>query len=189
MYEGMSELRLESDDLPAATQALLRSQELGGPIGLPQYRYRSRVAAARIRTAEGDPVGALHLLDEAERVYVSDCFPNVRPIPALKARLHVARGESGEALVWVRESGLSVQDDLSYLREFEHITLARVLLAGCATEGSQPALHEVTQFLERLLTAAKGGQDGKRHRAPGASVARPPETRGQRFRVRITGTR
>ncbi|HEY5184232.1 MAG TPA: LuxR C-terminal-related transcriptional regulator [Actinomycetes bacterium] len=178
MYEGMSELRLESDDLPAATQALLRSQELGGPIGLPQYRYRSRVAAARIRTAEGDPVGALHLLDEAERVYVSDCFPNVRPIPALKARLHLARGESGEALVWVRESGLSVQDDLSYLREFEHITLARVLLAGCATEGSQPALHEVTQFLERLLTAAKEGAGREASSSSGCFCRSPTRNEG-----------
>ena len=34
-----------------------------------------------------------------------------------------------EALDWAREQGLSVDDDLSYVREFEHITLARVLLA------------------------------------------------------------
>ena len=41
----------------------------------------------------------------------------------------VAQGRLGEALDWARERGLSVDDDLSYLREFEHITLARVLLA------------------------------------------------------------
>ncbi len=157
MYVGMSEVLLERDDLPAATQALLRSRELGEHTGLPQNRYRSRVAAARIRAAEGDLAGATHLLDEAERVYVSDFFPNVRPIPAMNARAHAAHGELSEALGWVRDSGLTVEDDLSYLREFEHITLARVLLAGGATEGSQPSLPEVSRFLERLRMAAAAG--------------------------------
>ena len=78
---------------------------------------------------QGDLDGALDLLDEAERLYVSDFFPNVRPVAALKTRVWVAQGRLGEALGWAREQGLSAQDDLSYLREFEHITLARVLLA------------------------------------------------------------
>jgi LuxR family maltose regulon positive regulatory protein len=161
MYVGMSELHRERGDLSAATAQLLRSQELGEHTGLPQNRYRWRVAMARIRAAEGDLTGALHLLGEAERVYVGDFFPNVRPIPAMKARVHVAQGDLGGALRWVRESGLSIEDDLSYLREFEHITLARLLLAGCGTGGSEPTLHEVTQFLEHLLTAAEqGGRTG-----------------------------
>ena len=70
MYVGMSELHRERDDLPAATQHLLRSQELGEHTGLPQNPYRWRVAMARIREAEGDLDGALDLLDEAERLYV-----------------------------------------------------------------------------------------------------------------------
>ncbi len=161
MYVGMSEVLLERDDLPAATQVLVRSQELGEHTGLPQNPYRSRVAMARIRTAEGDLAGALHLLDEAERVYVSDFFPNVRPVPAMKARVLVRRGELDEALDWARERGLSVEDDLSYLREFEHITLARVLLASYTKDNSQRTIHEVTQFLERLLPAAEeGGRTG-----------------------------
>ena len=39
---------------PPRTQHLLRSQELGEHAGLPQNRYRWRVAMARIRQAEGD---------------------------------------------------------------------------------------------------------------------------------------
>ena len=151
MYVGMSEIHRERDDLPAATQQLLRSQELGEHNGLPQNRYRSRVAMARVREAEGDLGGALDLLDEAERLYVGDFFPNVRPVPAVRARVRIAQGESGEALGWARERGLSAADDLSYLREFEHITLARVLLA----EGSG---QEATRLLERLLRAAEEGQ-------------------------------
>jgi LuxR family maltose regulon positive regulatory protein len=49
MYVGMSELHRERNDLDAATQHLLRSKELGEFAGLPQNRYRWRVAMARIR--------------------------------------------------------------------------------------------------------------------------------------------
>jgi LuxR family maltose regulon positive regulatory protein len=157
MYVGMSEVHRERDDLPGATQQLLRSQQLGEHTGLPQNRYRWRVAMARIREAEGDLGGALDLLNEAERLYVGDFFPNVRPVPALRARLRVAQGELGEALGWARERGLSVADDLSYLREFEHITLARVLLARYATERAERPIHEATRLLEGLLRAAEEG--------------------------------
>jgi LuxR family maltose regulon positive regulatory protein len=158
MHVGMSEVHRERDDLPGATQQLLRSQELGEHIGLPQNRHRWRVAMARIRQAEGDLGGAIDLLNEAERFYTSDFFPNVRPIPALRARVRVAQGELGEALGWARERGLSVDDDLSYLREFEHITLARVLLARHAAERAERPVHEATRLLERLLRAAEEGQ-------------------------------
>ena len=157
MYVGMSEVHRERDDLPAATQQLLRSQELGEHTGLPQNRYRWRVAMARIREAEGDLGGALDLLNEAERLYVGDFFPNVRPVPALRARVRVAQGELGEALGWARERGLSVDDDLSYLRECEHITLARVLLARYAAEQPERSIQEATRLLERLLRAAEEG--------------------------------
>ena len=158
MYVGMSEVHRERDDLPAATQQLLRSQELGEHTGLPQNRYRWRVAMARIREAEGDLGGALDLLNEAEHLYVGDFFPNVRPIPALRARVRVAQGELGEALGWARERDLSFDDDLSYLREFEHITLARVLLARYTDERAERPVQEATRLLEGLLRAAEEGQ-------------------------------
>jgi hypothetical protein len=72
MHVGMSEVLRERDDLHAATQHLLRSQELGEHIGLPQNPYRWRSAMARIREAEGDLGGALDLLNEAERLYAGD---------------------------------------------------------------------------------------------------------------------
>jgi LuxR family maltose regulon positive regulatory protein len=157
MYVGISEIHRERNDLPTATQYLLRSQELGEHLGLPQNPYRWRVAMARIREAEGDLSGALDLLNEAERLYVSDFFPNVRPVPAWRARVWVEQGALGEALGWARERGLSVEDDLSYLREFEHITLVRVLLAQHTAERADRSLHEATQLLDRLLQAAKAG--------------------------------
>jgi ATP/maltotriose-dependent transcriptional regulator MalT len=158
MYVGMSEIARERNDLHAARQLLLRSQELGEQAGLPQNRYRWRVAMARVRQAEGDLGGALDLFNEAERLYVSDFFPNVRPVPALRARVWIAQGRLGQALGWAREQGLSADDGLSYLREFEHITLARLLLARDQDEGAERSAHEAARLLERLLRAAEEGQ-------------------------------
>ena len=162
MHVGMSEIHCERDDLNSATQHLQKSQELGEHTGLSQNRYRWRVAMARVAQAEGNLAGALDLLNEAERCYVSDFFPNVRPVPALKARVWVRQGRFGEALGWAREHGLSVDDDLSYLREFEHITLARLFLARHEDECAERSVHEAIRLLERLVLAAEeGGRTGR----------------------------
>jgi LuxR family transcriptional regulator, maltose regulon positive regulatory protein len=161
IYVGMSELERERNDLHAATQHLLRSKEQGEHTGFPQNPYRWRVAMARTLEAQGDLDGALDLLQEAERLYVSDFFPNVRPVAALKTRVWVAQGRLGEALGWAREQGLSAHDDLSYLREFEHITLARVLLTRYQGDRTDRSIHGAVGLMERLLQAAEeGGRTG-----------------------------
>jgi LuxR family maltose regulon positive regulatory protein len=158
MYVGMSQIACERDDLPAATQHLQHAEELGEPTWLPQNPYRWRVAMARVREAQGDLDGALGLLEEAERVYMGDFSPNVRPIPALRARVLASQGRVGQALAWAREHGLSAGDELSYRREFEHITLARVLLAQYLAERSEPPIADAARLLGRLLEAADAGE-------------------------------
>jgi LuxR family maltose regulon positive regulatory protein len=63
-----------------------------------------------------------------------------------------------EALDWARERGLSVDDDLSYLHEFEHITLARVLIGRYKHGRVERAIHKAMGLLERLLKAAEEGK-------------------------------
>jgi LuxR family maltose regulon positive regulatory protein len=152
----MADIFRESNDLAAARQHILKSQELGEYSGLEQNRYRSRLARARIAESAGDLDGALDLLDEAERQHISDFLPNLRPVGALKATLWVRQGKLLEAQAWARERGLSADGDLKYLREFEHVTLARVLLATAdRADGSK---RSALQLLERLLGAAEDGQ-------------------------------
>jgi LuxR family maltose regulon positive regulatory protein len=158
IYVGMSELHHEHNELHAATQHLLRSTELGEHAGFPQNRYRRCVAMARLREVEGDLQGALDLLDEAERLYVDAFSPNVCPVAALKTRVWLAQGRLEEALGWAREKGLSAHDDLSYPREFEHITLARVLLARSTTDRADQFMQEAIGLLHRLLEAAEQGE-------------------------------
>lgn len=162
MHVGMSQVHRERNDLDAARQDLQRSEQLGEHTGVAAHRHRWRLAAARLREAEGDLDGALELLDEAERLYDgSDFFPNARPIPAMRARVLAARGDLGEALGWARDRGLSVDDGLSYLREFEHITLCRVLLARAAQDRAKGLIGDASRLLARLLSAAEeGGRTG-----------------------------
>jgi LuxR family maltose regulon positive regulatory protein len=113
---------------------------------------------ARLREVAGDLPGALNLLDEAERLYVGAFSPNVRPVAALKTRVWLAQGRLGDALDWARTQGLSAHDDLSYPHEFEHITLARVLLARSTSDRADPSLEEALGLLQRLLQAAEHGE-------------------------------
>jgi LuxR family maltose regulon positive regulatory protein len=160
LYLGLSELQREQGDLEAARQNLLRSEELGEKLKI--YQYRLCVAQARIKEVQGDLDGALDLLDEAERqLNYRNPLPDVRPIAALKTRVWVGQGRLTEALSWACERSLSANDDLSYLREFEHATLARVLVARYNSDRVERSIHEAMGLLERLLRAAEeGGRTG-----------------------------
>ena len=155
---GLSRIAWYRNDLGAVAEYLRRSDELGEAASLAQNPYRWRVGMARLRAAEGDLSTALELLDDAERVYVGDYSPNVQPVHATRARVLAARGDIGEALAWARQHEVAKDDDLSYLREYEHITLARVLLADHAATGSRQALEDAAALLERLLAAARDGE-------------------------------
>lgn len=157
MHVGMSSLFYEHNDLKTATQHLLTSQALGELAGLRQNPYRWCAAMARIREAQGDLDGALDLLNQAERLYVTNFSPIVRPIAAWKTRVWVAQGRLDEAQGWARAQGLSVENELSYLREFDHITLARVLLACYQSDHDDHFLLEAMGLLVRLLKAAEEG--------------------------------
>jgi LuxR family maltose regulon positive regulatory protein len=53
--------------------------------------------------------------------------------------------------------GLSVDDDLHYLREFEHITLARLLMAEGTRDPASHTIDEALRLLDRLRQAAEDG--------------------------------
>ena len=155
---GLSELHRERGDLEAAREHLLRGEALGEQASLPGYDYLWCVAWARMKEAQGDLDGALDLIHEAERLYFRNPISDLRPIAALKTRVWVAQGRLAEALGWVRERGLSADDALSYLREYEHVTLARVLMARYKSDRVERAIHEAMGLLERLLQAAEEGE-------------------------------
>jgi LuxR family transcriptional regulator, maltose regulon positive regulatory protein len=109
MYVGMSAIHRERDDLQTATQLLLRSQELGEHLGLPQNPHRWRVAMARIREAEGDLAGAVTLLDDAKRVYAGDFSQT--SVPSRRRGRGCGSGRGGASLArWSRRAHPSPPD-------------------------------------------------------------------------------
>jgi len=147
LHLGLSELYREWNDLPSASTHL---DAIAGSAARTAYtgnRMRWCTAMARVREAQGDLDGALELLGEAEANDRRDPIPRVRPIPALRARIRLAKGDVHGAMEWASTARLSVDDTLSYLREFEHITFARLILGR----------HEAVRLLDRLASAAEAG--------------------------------
>jgi LuxR family maltose regulon positive regulatory protein len=158
VYIAMSDVHYERNELDVVRALLERVENLGEHVGLPKAPFRRRVAMARLRAAEGDREDALRLLDEAERVYQADFAPNVRPIAAVRTRVWLAQGRLTDAQRWAREQGLTPEDDLSYVREYEHITLAQLWLAQHEQERDNGGIGAATRLLERLLVAAQEGE-------------------------------
>lgn len=157
MHVGIAEILRERGDLVRAGDHLSRGRALGDEMGMPQHPWRWRVAAAQTRQVEGDLDGALMLVEEAARVYTTDFAPNVRPIEAVQARLWIARGELERAWDWARQRGLSAADEVTYVHEFEQLTLARLLYAQGARDGHDDRYRETLALTERLATAAESG--------------------------------
>jgi LuxR family maltose regulon positive regulatory protein len=149
LYLGLSEVHREWNDIDSAIgflDAITRPAVQTAHVG---NKLRWCTAMAGVRVAQGDLDGAFALLDEGERHERRDPLPRTRPIPAMKARVRIAQGKLDEVSAWATRAKLSVDDDLSYLREFEHVTLARLLV--------ERSVRDAAQFLERLCTAARTG--------------------------------
>ncbi|ABW31017.1 LuxR C-terminal-related transcriptional regulator [Acaryochloris marina] len=158
LYMGISELQCEWNDLDAAAQSFQTGKALDETATLPDWQHRWRIAQARMKEAQGDLNGALDLLNEAERLYYRSPMPTAQPIAAQRARVWVRQGRLMEAWGWVRSQNLSIDDDLSYLREFEHMTLVRILITQYRQNPAEkPPIHGAVGLLDRLLTAAEAG--------------------------------
>lgn len=157
MHTGLADVLLERGDLAGAESQLRAAQDVGERAGLPRHPYRLRVAMALLRQARGDLDEAAALLEEAERVYVADFAPDVRPVHATAARVLLAGGDLEAARSWAGEHRLSPTDDLSYVREYEHVTLAMLLVAQSRTDHGRDGITDASELLSRLHDSAHGG--------------------------------
>ncbi|MEP7137510.1 MAG: LuxR C-terminal-related transcriptional regulator [Chloroflexota bacterium] len=154
-YLGMSMLYHEMGDDKAADQHFQKSLELASLHRSVDWSYRRCIAQARLHESAGDLDAASELLDEAKSFYIKTLMPHTRPLDAIKARIYLKQGRLSKAEEWVNKQGLSVDDELIYLREFEHIVLARVLLAEYQNNQDEYVILKVLNLLEHLLKAAE----------------------------------
>ena len=151
---GLAMLYHEMGVDAAAAEHLQKAEQLGEQTTLVDWRYRWSIAQARLKETEGDLDGALALLDEAGRAYVKTPIPDSRPVEALKAKVHLKQGRLALARDWARARRLSPEDEITYLGEFEHLVLARVLIAENHVRQNRGSLLQAIGLLERLLKAA-----------------------------------
>ncbi len=152
LHVGLAELDRELDDLSGAETHLETARILAERSSITENRHRWPMAMAQLHAARGDHDAAIRLLEEAASLYRHGFYPDVRPIEAMKARVQLSAGDVDAVAGWARglEPG---DDDLDYLHEYEHLTLARLLLAT--------APSTVHTLLDRLHDAAAGtGRDG-----------------------------
>jgi LuxR family maltose regulon positive regulatory protein len=147
-YLGLALLAHEQGDDAAMTQHLQIAADLGQRTPLINWLSRWIMAQALLHEAADAWDAALERLTEAARVYVKNPVPITQPIEAYKARIYLKQGRLDRAQIWAQERGISVEDEVRYLSEYEHLTLAGVRLA----EGS---FNGVNDLLERLLALAE----------------------------------
>jgi LuxR family transcriptional regulator, maltose regulon positive regulatory protein len=157
MWVALARVAWERGDADDAARHLGMAGDLGEAAALPQQPYRWRVAMAAMREAQGDLATADVLLEEAERLFNSDFSPNVRPVSAVRARLHLRTGDLAAARRWAAAAQVAVGDDLAYLREYEHLTFARLLLAEHAATLDPTRVEQALTLLQRLHDAAADG--------------------------------
>jgi len=157
LYLGRSKLYREQGDPITATTYLLKSEEANNNSPYQLWQYRFTLAQAQVAEDQGNLDGALELLNKAESLYYRNIVPEIRPLEALRANIWIKQGKLNKALNWVQVKGLSAEDDLSYIREFEHFTLARVLIAQFKSKQDESHILKASGLLKRLLKAAEEG--------------------------------
>jgi LuxR family maltose regulon positive regulatory protein len=157
LHVGLSEVLLEQCDLAAAANHLETSKELGEGASFIENRHRWFVAMAGLRAALGHDETAVGLLDQAESKYLRGFFPDVRPIPAMRALIHIRQGLLDEAWDWASEHQVTAATEPTYLNEFNLVTLARLLVATARSEDRSTAVQGMLPTLVRLLAGAEAG--------------------------------
>ncbi len=165
-YFGLGDLLREWNELDAAEHSLAQGMELvKGTLTVDAHVItQGYMALARLLQARGNYSGALAILDAfaqlaRQRHFVPHLLAHGA---AMRAQVELAQGNLAAAIRWADASGLSTEDDLSYLHEREYLTLARVRIAqgrndpaGHGNSGTSPFLQDALQLLERLLEDAE----------------------------------
>lgn len=156
LHVALSEICRQAGDLRRAKWHLEMAAAFVAQGPMTESRYRWFVASALVAQDEGQPDRALGYLDQAEELFRPGFFPEVRPIPAIKARVWIRQGNLPEAAGWARSASIAVTDGVAYMEEYNHLTLVRLLLAEHRAHPDTGAAAGALDLLDRLLAGATG---------------------------------
>jgi LuxR family maltose regulon positive regulatory protein len=163
-YFGLADILREWNEMSMAEPLLEQGMELvnGGFTVDAEVVTLGYITLARLQIVRLEYSQALTTLDTLTHLAHAHSFAPHLIARALAWRAHIelAQGNLKAALSWVEQCGLSGSDDrLSYQREREYLTLARVRIA----QGDDPSaffFQGVSQLLDRLLQDAEAKARG-----------------------------
>ncbi len=144
-HVGLAQILYERNELTAALDHVTQGVRLCRQLAFTTPLASGLATVARIRQVHGDAAGALEAMGEVSQLELSPQV--IALINPVRARLLLAQGDARAAAEWAKSAGLRLADEPGYLREPEHLALARVLLAQSSPG---PALA----LLDRLLDVA-----------------------------------
>jgi LuxR family maltose regulon positive regulatory protein len=160
LHVGLADLLREQGDLDAADEHLQTARDLGEAASLPENRHRWYSARSGVLRARGDLDAAVALLDQAQPLYLPGFFPDVRPIAALKARIHIVQNRLPDAWDWAHDHQITAEDEPTYQNEFNHLTLARLLIAQYRHDHDSAGLGPAIKQLDQIVAAAQDSDRG-----------------------------
>jgi LuxR family maltose regulon positive regulatory protein len=156
---GLGELRYEWNDLEEAERLLEQGMEmLRGPLTLAADSIAQGYATlARLHQARNKNTSAMALMDAFAQLADAHQFAPAQLdfTSAVRAQLELMGGHLASAVRWTEASGLSALDDLSYPREREYLTFARVRICQGRLDPAGPFLSDALRLLERLREDAE----------------------------------
>jgi LuxR family maltose regulon positive regulatory protein len=161
LHVGLSEICRQAGDPSDARRHLEAAAVFVERGPMTESRYRWFVAMGTLAQDEGNPDAAISYLDQAEQLFRPGFFPDIRPIPAIRARVWIRQSNLSGAASWAGADGIAVTDEVSYINEYSHLTLVRLLTAQQRAAPDTGAAEDAVELLDRLLTlAAASGRAG-----------------------------
>lgn len=157
LYRGLAEFHLELGDLDQARNYLDKSKSLGEHMAILTWQQRYCVTEAQYHALLGDSETALEQLDFAQAHYLQTAMPDIRPLSAQKARIWIRQDRLSEVERWAQQQGDSPSENLHYLKEFEHITLAWYYMAQYRHRKEAVFHEQAHALLALLLSEAETG--------------------------------
>ncbi len=147
-YLGLAEVLREQNDLEAAKRYLTIGLQLGQQGNMLGLMEVGHIIQARILQAQGDAVGAIEAIRQAERL-VQKPSPLFPWVAAVQARVWLVQGNLAAAASWAKTCGLRLDDGFNYPQlPGEYATLVRVLIA-------QGRFEEALALLKRMHSVAE----------------------------------
>src|SRR5919112_1442323 len=160
-YVGLGDVHREWNDLDTAETHLRRGTDLvaGAIMVEADVATHGYLSLARLQQARGRLDDAFATLERFANLARQRDFAArlVERSEAARARVALMQDDLPAAVRWAEASELGFDDEPSYPREEQYLTLVRVLIAQGRLDPTGSYLDDALGLLDRLLGAAEGG--------------------------------